>query len=130
MKFLFLLLLAAASYEASAQTAVSTDSLAQHIGDSVSTKGAVFGVRYVANAKGGPTLINIGAAYPDQLLTVVIPQGLRNTMTTPPSEATLRGRTLLITGRLELYKGRPQVVVSQLAQLQVVDDKGEVVPFR
>ena len=130
MKYLFLLLLAAAGFTASAQTAVPLDAVSQHIGDSVATKGAVFGVRYFPNAKGGPTLVNIGAAFPNQVLTVVIPQEVRITMSTVPSEATLKGKTVLIRGKVELYKDKPQVVISHPSQLQVVDEKGEVQPFR
>jgi DNA/RNA endonuclease YhcR with UshA esterase domain len=130
MKYLFLLfLVAAATFTASAQAAVSLDSVSQHIGDSVTTKGAIYGVRYFPNAKGSPTLINIGAAYPGQVLTVVIPQEVRNAMATVPSEATLKGKTVLIRGKLELYKDKPQVVINHPSQLQVVDDKGEVLPF-
>lgn len=55
-----------------AQKEIKLEELKDHIGDSVKVQGNVYGVRFLESAKNTPTFINIGAAYPNQLLTVVI----------------------------------------------------------
>lgn len=62
------------------------------------------------------TLLNLGAAFPSQLLTVVIWEDLRNQMKNKPEEYYLN-KQICITGKVELYKEKPQVVIRNLAQV-------------
>lgn len=60
------------------------------------------------------TLVNLGAAYPDQLLTVVLRGDARNSSL--PSD----GQTICVTGTIVLYKGKPEIVVKETANVSVV----------
>jgi hypothetical protein len=69
----------------------------------------VFGYK----ALSGLTLVNLGAAYPDQPLTVVL-----------KGEAIaiadgLDGKTIRVTGKVELYKGKPEIIVTEKGMITV-----------
>jgi hypothetical protein len=106
---------------ASAQTSIKLEEVKSHIGDSIQTSGKISGVRYFPKAKGGPTLVNIGGAFPNQLLTVVIPDSLRSKMPWESVESFLQDKEVIVIGKIELYKEKPQIVISHLSQLQVID---------
>ncbi|MGN6400688.1 MAG: hypothetical protein ACTHMD_09550 [Flavisolibacter sp.] len=72
MKFFLTFLLAICFAASKAQTTIELTDITSHIGDTVTVKGKIFGARYLEAAKNTPTFINVGAAYPNQLLTVVI----------------------------------------------------------
>lgn len=86
------------------------------MGDSVTLIGKVASGRYFAQGEGSPTLLNLGAPYPNQLLTVVIRSAARKEFSGAP-EKDLLNKDVKVTGKVELYKGKPQVVVYKAAQL-------------
>ncbi len=102
----------------SAQSSIKLEEVKQHIGDSVKVCGKVFGGRFLETANGKPTLINVGGAYPNELLTVVIFGADRAGFKDKPEEAWLT-KTICVTGKLTLYKEKPQVVVTKLEQVMV-----------
>ncbi|MEI9912248.1 MAG: hypothetical protein WDO71_22900 [Bacteroidota bacterium] len=59
------------------QAVIKLEDVSKYIGDSVTVCGKVAGIRFMEQSKNQPTLINLGAAYPNQLLTVVIWGDLR-----------------------------------------------------
>ena len=85
MKQIITCLLSLVSLTASAQTKVTPEDASKHVGDSVSVCGKVYGGLYLANSKGQPTLINVGAAYPNAPFTAVIFQQVRALFTTAPA---------------------------------------------
>lgn len=120
----FVLLLTVA---AAAQKEVKAEEVAQHVGDSVSVTGKVYGGRYFPNSEGAPTLLNIGAAYPNQLYTVVIRGTARKEFAGVP-ERDLLDKNIRVSGRVEMYKGKPQVVVHRISQLNVVEPASTATP--
>ena len=86
------------------------------VGDSVTVCGKVFNARFVSNATNEPTFLNIGAAYPNQLLTVVIWGDMRKQFKGNPEDLFLN-KEVCITGKIELYKEKPQVVIKQMSQI-------------
>jgi hypothetical protein len=74
---------------------------ANHVNQDVIVSGKVYGYKVLE----GLTLVNLGAAYPDQLMTLV----LRGDATAIAAD--LDGKTIQITGKIELYKGKPEIVV-------------------
>jgi hypothetical protein len=72
-----------------------------HVGESVVVTAKVFGYK----ALEGLTLVNLGAAYPDQLMTVV----LRGEATGLAGQ--IDGKTIEVTGKVEMYKGKPEIIV-------------------
>jgi hypothetical protein len=74
------------------------------VGKPVTVKGEVFGVKPVKNM----TLIDVGAAYPNQRLTVVL-KGEANGKLDPDL---LQGKTVQVSGYLELYRNKPEIIIT------------------
>ena len=108
------------SFAAAAQKEVKLEEVGGHVGDSVAVTGKVSGGRFFPQGDGTPTLLNIGAAYPNQLLTVVIRSTARKEFAGAP-EKDLLNKDVRVTGKVELYKGKPQVVVYSAGQLTLAE---------
>jgi hypothetical protein len=126
MKFLLPLLLTFFSITAQAQKEIKLDEVKDHIGDSVKLSGTITGARYLETAKNAPTFINLGGAYPYQLLTIVIWSDVRKKMGYDPSDKKNEGGLAVVTGKLELYKDKPQIVITNPSQLRIIVE--EIVP--
>jgi len=65
----------------------------------------------------GNTFLNIGATYPNQTFTGWIPPA------SPVSKSALlsdiEGKHVKITGRIEMYKGKPEIRINAASQLKV-----------
>jgi len=97
-----------------AQSNIPLDSMNNHIGEKVKICAAVFGVKTM------PTInfINVGAAYPDAPLTVVI--FAKDSANFKEPLSTLYGnKKICVTGTLTVYKGKTQIVVSKPDEIEV-----------
>lgn len=94
------------------QESIKLEDINQHIGDSVTVCGKVYSARYMENARNKPTFLNMGAAYPNQALTVVIWADVRKQFEDKP-EVLFANKEICITGKLELYKDKPQIVIDK-----------------
>lgn len=117
---IFVLLL---TISASAQTKITPSEAKDHIGETVEITGKVFGIRYLENAKNNPTFINVGGKFPNQLLTIVIWRDVRKKFTYDLSKKELASGMVTVTGKLVLFNGKPQVVVTDPAQLKFKFDE-------
>jgi hypothetical protein len=72
-----------------------------HLGEHVEVSGKVYGFK----ALEGLTLVNLGAEYPNQLLTVVLRGEAANLA------SAIDGKVIRVTGKVEMYKGKPEIVV-------------------
>ena len=120
---MILMLLAAFGFTSNAQKAIELAEISSHVGDSVTVKGKIFGVKYLEAAKNTPTFINIGAAYPHQLLTIVIWGDVRKKLGYIPEDSKFAGGMATVTGKLEVYKGKPQIVITDPKQLLILYDE-------
>ncbi len=100
-----------------AQTSVKLEDVSKHVGDSVTVCGLVADMRYFENSKNKPTLLNIGAKHPDAPLTVVIWENGRALFTSKIED--LMGKNICITGRIILYKEKPEIIVEKPEQIVV-----------
>jgi DNA/RNA endonuclease YhcR with UshA esterase domain len=82
-----------------------------HVGQTVTVEGAVSDVNTVRT---GVTFIDLGGKFPDNAFTAVI---LSDDAGKFPNVAALNGKTVVITGKVVLYKGKPQVVLNDAAQI-------------
>lgn len=123
MKYLYAFLLVFAFSALNAQQTVKLEEVSTHIGDTVTLKAKIFGIRQLTNAKGAPTFINLGAAYPNQLLTVVIWQDVKDKMGFDALEEKYIGGMAVVTGKLELYNGKPQIVIRDPKQFDILYDE-------
>ena len=110
---LFLFIVAAVS----AQIPIKLEDVNKHIGDSVTVCGKVAGMRYFENSKNKPTFLNIGANHPNQLITVVVWETTRALFTDKVEN--LMNKDICITGRIILYKERPEIVIEKPEQIVI-----------
>jgi TonB family protein len=103
------------------KTPVSLSEIGLFEGDSVTVSGKVFTARYLENTKTKPTLLNIGAPYPDQPLTVVIENENRKKFPRPEEE--YLHKTVRITGKVVSLQGNPQIVLYNTEQIEVLEQQ-------
>ena len=119
MKCIFLMFIVLGSFSiAGAQDTIKLEQTKQHIGDSVTVCGRVDDSRYLVTAGNSPTFLNMGGAYPNQLLTVVIWVDAREQIKGKP-EVDFKNKNICITGKIELYKGSPQIVIKKAEQIKL-----------
>lgn len=123
MKQLLTILLLATSLSSWAQKEIKLEEVNSHIGDSVTVKGKIHGIRYLQSAKNTPTFINVGGAYPNQLLTIVIWGDVRKKLNYAPEEEKYAHGMAVVSGKVELYKEKPQIVITDPSQLRILYDE-------
>lgn len=101
-----------------AQTPIDVKDAYNHIGDSVTICAKIYGGIYLSKARNQPTFLNMGAAYPGQPLTVVIWGDKRKLFSYKPEEK-LKNAEVCVSGRIETFNGKPQIVIQSLSQLQI-----------
>ena len=112
-----LFLLGSACY---AQQEIKIEDAAKHEGDSVTICTKIFGARYFETSNRSPTLLNAGAKYPDAPLTIVIFGENRPAFKNKPEEF-YTDKNICVTGRIAMYKGKPQIVLTSESQIVVKD---------
>ena len=105
-----------------AQKEVKLDEITDYIGDSVLVRGAIKDVRFFETAKNSPTFICFGKPYPDQTLTVVIWGDIRKKIHYVPTEKDFL-KFAIVSGRVELEEGIPQIVITSGDQLKIIVDE-------
>ena len=106
------------SITVSAQTKITPDEAAKHIGDSVTVCGKIFGGRYFDRGDNKITLLNMGAAYPQSPLTIVIEADSRKNFTNKPEEF-YADKQVCITGVVKEFKGKPQIIIAKETEITV-----------
>jgi DNA/RNA endonuclease YhcR with UshA esterase domain len=93
---------------------IPANEAAAHVNEWATVEGVV---ATVFTAKSGNTFLNIGARYPNQRFTGWIPPE------SPVNKSTLlpgiEGKRVRITGRIEIYKGKPEIRINAASQLEV-----------
>jgi hypothetical protein len=107
-----------ACFFVSAQKEIKAEDIAKHVGDSVKVCGKIFTTRYFENAPNSPTLLNVDGAYPNQIFTIVIYSDVRKEMGGSP-EVEYKEKKVCITGKVDLYRNKPQIVLHSASQLTV-----------
>jgi len=90
----------------------------QYVGKSVEVRGFVVSV---TTSPLGTTLINFGRDYPNQTFAGFIAAGSK--IATDQRIATLQGKTIGITGTIELYQGKPEIEVTSIARIKGADSQ-------
>jgi hypothetical protein len=97
---------------------ITPEDASNHVGQTVTVCGKVFGGKYLERSSGSPTLINVGADYPDNPFTVVIYGSDRGSFSYTPEEY-LKGKIITVTGLIKLFKGKPEIIITNENQIQV-----------
>jgi hypothetical protein len=87
-----------------------------HVGETATVCGVVASTHVSARSSAEPTFLNLGKPYPNQPFTVVIFGRDRARFGTP--ESTLLHQRICATGTISLYRARPEMILSDPAQLQ------------
>lgn len=103
------------------QKTIELKDAALHIGDSVIVKGPIMDTRYFESANNTPALFNMGGKFPNQLLTLVVYGADRINFKDAP-EVFYKMKYVRVKGKIEEYKGKPQIIVRVPEQIEVISD--------
>jgi hypothetical protein len=113
---IFVLVLLLSSVCSFSQQQINLKDAAAYKGDTVLVCGMVSGGRYFSGSKDSLTLLNLGAAYPNQQLTIVIGPEARKEFKDAP-ETFFKDKQICIYGRISLYNNKPQIILYHQDQL-------------
>lgn len=89
---------------------ITPEEAANHIGETVTVCGKIFGGKYFDRSEKKITLLNMGAAYPKSPLTIVVNEEHRKNFKTVPEEL-YNNKTVCIKGVVKEFKGKPQIFI-------------------
>ena len=98
---------------------ISANDAASHIGEKVTVCGKVFGGRYFD--KNDKTLLNVGAVYPDNPLTIVIEGADRKKFSFKPEDKFLN-KEVCVTGEVKEFKGKAEIQVTEVSQIVIKEE--------
>ena len=116
MKIIIIVLLSLATFSSVAQKEIKIEDAKNHVGDIVKICAKIYGGKFLE--KDTLTLLNAGGNYPDAPLTLVLRPNTRKEFETDPI-LYYKGRQVCITGKIELFKNKPQIVIT--TKNQIVD---------
>lgn len=94
---------------------VSPEEASRHVGETATVCGTVASAHFADRARGRPTFLNLDRPYPSEIFTVVIWGDNRAAFGSPDTQ--LMGKRICTTGVIQLFRGRPEMVVRSPAQL-------------
>jgi hypothetical protein len=87
------------------------------VGQKATVCGIVASASFSSKSKGQPTFLNLDQPYPRQVFTAVIWGKDRSYFSSPP-ELAYRGKQICVTGLVELYKGKPEIIIILPSQVK------------
>jgi hypothetical protein len=84
---------------------------AKHVGETAAITDKVDGVHQSAK---GHIFLNMGGKYPNQAFTAYIPAASAAQF---PQPEQYEGRTVTVSGKITLYKGKPEIIVNSPSQI-------------
>jgi hypothetical protein len=113
---LFLLLLVGGTVSGQNKRLNATEAKA-HIGENATVCGRVVSARYVSTSKGKPTFLNFDKEYPQEVFTIIIWGENREKFGSPDEK--YRGKEICVSGTITDYRGVPEIVASDPAQITI-----------
>ena len=99
--------------EAQTATVIPANEAAAHVNEWATVEGVV---ARVFTSKSGNTFLNIGATYPNQTFTGWIPPA--SPVSKSPILSDIEGKHVKITGRIEIYRGKPEIRINAAEQVE------------
>src|SRR5262249_11840517 len=84
---------------------------ARHVGETATVTDNVDGVHQSGK---GNIFLNMGGKYPNQAFTAFIPSSSAAQF---PNAQQYEGRTVAVSGKITLYRGKPEIIVTSPAQI-------------
>ena len=81
------------------------------MGETATITGTVDGVHQSGK---GNIFLNMGGKYPNQAFTAFIPSASAAQFSNPQQ---YEGRTVAVSGKITLYKGKPEIIVNSTSQI-------------
>jgi len=100
--------------------AISWENASSYIGQFVTISGPVKSTKYASSSNGSPTFLNIGADYPDPSRVTALIWGEDRNLFPDAPESMYAGKMICVTGKVELYSGACEIIVSEPAQIEIV----------
>ena len=110
------LLLSVMTARADKPTVIKDSEAIQYVGKEVEVRGRVVSV---TTSPLGTTFINFGGEYPNQRFAGFIAAG--SPIARDQRLTMIQGKTISITGTIELYKGKPEITVVSADQIKGLD---------
>ena len=93
--------------------AISTIEASSRIGSSVKVEGTVSEVHV---SRGGTVFVDLDGAYPDETFTAVV---FPDAVASVGDLTTFEGQRVDVSGTVQMYRGRPEIIVSSREQIAV-----------
>ena len=84
---------------------------AKHVGETTRITGTVDGVHQSGK---GNIFLKMGGTYPNQAFTAFIPSASAAQF---PNPRQYEGKTMSVSGKITLYKGKPEIIVNSPSQI-------------
>jgi len=98
------------------RAATITDSeAAEHVGENATVCGTVASVYYARRSRARPTFLDFGADYPNESFVAVVFDENRAAF---GDLASLEGQRVCVSGTIELYRRRPEIILHESQQLR------------
>ena len=118
MKICIALFILAFSYSANAQKEISVEEAKDNIGDTVKICTKIFDTKFDETSKGTPTYLYTSSHNPNATLSFVVWGEKRKYFDYKP-EKDLKEREVCVTGKLELLKDKPIIVIDRQSQIDI-----------
>lgn len=112
--FIFLLL----AIQSQAKDNITPEEAGNHIGEVQTVCGVVVSTHYATRSNRQPTFLNLNKPYPNQIFTVLIWGADRDKFKGSP-ETFYNGKRICVSGIIEEYKGKPEIIVKDPSQITV-----------
>lgn len=112
----FLLCISTTFFAYAQATKINPSAAKKHVGERATVCGKVVSPRYSRRSRGQPTFLNLDKPYPNQIFTILIWGRDRAKFGIP--EKRYRDKRVCVTGEITSYRGVPEIVVSDPAQLR------------
>lgn len=86
-----------------------------HVGKQANVCGVVVSANFASRSRRQPTFLNLDKPYPDHIFTAVIWGDDRPKFGSP--EVSLKGKGICVSGLIESYQGKPQIILRERNQL-------------
>lgn len=110
---------AAGPAQPAVEEVVTVEQARNFVGKTVVVEGQVTGIRFLERSERQPVFLNFGEAFPNHAFTVVIFGKDRAKFGDTPPEKLFEGRRVRVRGKIEEYRGKPQIVVEDPAHIEV-----------
>lgn len=116
--YIILILFFLLTPSSNAQEKINADDAHKYVGQTKTVCGVVASTFYAYGSRGRPTFLNFSKSYPNQVFTIVIWGSDRGKFDQPP-ETLYQGKRVCVTGVIETYRGKPQIIVYEPSQIYI-----------